>query len=460
MQAVMISAPHKSSGKTMIALALARLLRNRGLRVQMFKKGPDYIDPLWHRMASGRPSYNLDFNTQTASEIRDLFFRKSADADIVLVEGNHGLFDGQDPEGQDSNAALARLLDIPVMLVVDVTGFTRGIAPLLHGYASFEPGLRFHGALLNQCASERHRKRLLEVCERYPAMPILGLVRRQPSVAVKERHLGLQPANEAEDAEATLRQLADQLAEQLDLDQWLQHLPAYTLPDQTHKLATGKAEASKRPAFRLGIFQDQAFGFYYPDDLERFETLGAEIIPINSIHDTALPEIDALFIGGGFPEMKAEALSANHRMRAAVRSALKQGLPCYAECGGLMYLGQHIRMNGKDWPMVGFFPFAVEMQARPVGRGLMRIQVDEHPWPWNGVDIVHAHEFHHSAWRATPEAANSCHYAWQVQRGTGLDGKHDGLIRNNTIAGYAHLRHTESSPWVDAFVQFIRERKT
>ncbi len=453
MQAVMISAPHKSSGKTMIALALARLLRDRGLRVQMFKKGPDYIDPIWHRKASGRPSYNLDFNTQSASEIRDLFFRKSADADIVLVEGNHGLFDGQDVDGKDSNAALARLLDIPVMLVVDVTGFTRGIAPLLHGYATFEPGLRFQGALLNQCAGPRHRQRLLEVCARYPSMPILGVIERQRHAAVQERHLGLQPANEAENTEDTLQLLATQLDTQLDVDTWLQRLPqhAFETPVQG-------ASAPRQQTFRLGIFQDQAFGFYYPDDLERFETLGAEIVSINSIHDTTLPEMDALFIGGGFPEMKAEALSANHRMREAVLAALQQGLPCYAECGGLMYLGQHIVVDGKRWPMAGFLPFDVEMQARPVGRGLMRIQAQDHPWPWQGSEVVHAHEFHHSAWRPLPAVENGQRYAWQVRRGTGLDGVHDGLVYKNTVAGYAHLRHTESSPWVDAFVQFIREK--
>ena len=455
MQAVLISAPHKSSGKTMIALGLARLLRDKGLKVQMFKKGPDYIDPIWHRQASGRPSYNLDFNTQSRDEILQLFASKSADADVVLVEGNHGLFDGQDIEGEDSNAALAHLLHLPVMLVVDVTGFTRGLAPLLQGYAAFDPRLCFQGVLLNKCAGPRHRQRLQAVCERYAPMPLLGVLSRWKSAPVQERHLGLQPANETGDAEAVIQRFARRLAEEMDVDAWLSTLPTYRLP------AVPEAEPvhPSHAGLRIGLLRDEAFGFYYPDDLEYFQRCGVELVELDGLRDTALPALDGLLIGGGFPEMKAEGLSRNRPLRHAVKQALENGLPCYAECGGLMYLCEAIVTETGSWPMVGLLPARAEMCVRPVGRGLVELERDKHPWPWPGQHRVQAHEFHHSRWQPLEKASKGLHYAWQVKRGHGINGRQDGVIHGNTIAGYTHLRHTRASPWVDAFLNFVRERK-
>ncbi len=455
MQAVLISAPHKSSGKTMIALGLARLLRERGLKVQMFKKGPDYIDPIWHRQASGRPAYNLDFNTQSHEEILQLFARKSAGADVVLVEGNHGLFDGQDIEGGDSNAALARLLRLPVMLVVDVTGFTRGLAPLLQGYAGFDPELRFQGVLLNKCAGPRHQQRLQAVCERYSPMPLLGTLSRWKSVPVQERHLGLQPANETGDAEGIIQRFSRRLAEEMDVDAWLSALPAFHLP----VAAEFQKVQAVHAGLRIGLLRDEAFGFYYPDDLERFSQRGVELIEINALRDPALPALDGLLIGGGFPEMKAEALSRNRPLLQSIKSALENGLPCYAECGGLMYLCQEIVTESGRWPMAGLLPARAVMRTRPVGRGLVELEQAEHPWPWPEKTRIRAHEFHHSQWQPLEADHKQPAFAWQVRRGHGINGREDGVIYRNTIAGYTHLRHTQASPWVDAFLNFVRESK-
>ncbi len=452
MQAVMIAAPHKSSGKTMIALGLARLLHRRGLRVQMFKKGPDYIDPIWHRHATGRPSYNLDFNTQSPDEIRQLFSLKSADADVVIVEGNHGLFDGQDVEGSDSNAALARLLGIPVLLVVDVTGFTRGLAPLLQGYAGFEPELAFSGVILNKCASAQHEQRLKGVCRRYAPMTLRALLPRQADTPVPERHLGLRPANEDPHTEQVIHSFAEMLQQRMDVDEWLSDLPRCIL-----KTGTAAEKSSRPQGKRIAIFEDRAFGFYYPDDLERFEQLGYEICRVDTLQEERLPPVDGLFIGGGFPEMLAPPLSSNTALRRDLLRALRGGMPCYAECAGLMYLTEAIVVEGQRWPMVGFLPGETVIRKRPVGRGLMRLEaVQDHPWGWqSGQGVVHAHEFHHSEW---VNAGGNNRYAWQVRRGRGLDGRFDGVVQDRTVAGYAHLRHTWQSPWVDRFTRYIEEQ--
>ncbi len=453
MQALMISAPHKSSGKTMIALGLARLLRRQGLKVQMFKKGPDYIDPIWHTHASGRPCYNLDFNTQTPAAMRALFRQKSRDADVVLVEGNHGLFDGQDIEGGDSNAALARLLGLQVMLVVDVTGYTRGLAPLLQGYAAFDPELKFHGVLLNKCAGQRHRQRLQAVCARYSPMPLLGSLLRWSEPPVKERHLGLQPANENGNADQVIDRFADWLATEMDVTAWQRGLPEIraTAPEPVRQ-AEGLGGG-----LRIGIVRDRAFGFYYPDDLEWMRDQGAKLVFIDALRDSHLPAVDGLFIGGGFPEMLAEDLAANESLRSEMRRHLSDGLPCYAECGGLMYLSRSIENAAGRWPMVGLLPASIRMQHAPVGRGLMRLRAEQHPWRLEPGMELRAHEFHHSRWRA--EDGGRLRFGWKVLRGHGIEAGRDGVVVGNTVAGYAHLRHTEQFPWVDHFLRFVRESR-
>ena len=351
MISVYLTATHKSSGKTVIALGLCRALVERGIVVQPFKKGPDYIDPIWLGMASRRDCYNLDFHTMDQQEIRRTFERYSTTADVSLVEGNKGLYDGVDTLGSDSNAALAKLLVVPVVLVVDCSGMTRGIAPLLLGYQQFDAQLPFAGVILNRVAGLRHEGKLRAAIERYTDFRVLGAVARSKHLEIVERHLGLIPGNEVGSAEDLIETIASAVGQQVDLE----GLGALAPRSSRRKFVAGKeaSQATPRSRVRIGIARDAAFGFYYPGDLEALTAAGAELVPINTLHDSELPRLDGLFVGGGFPETQMPALEANQRLRSAIKEAVGGGLPVYAECGGLMYLSRSIRWFDRRCEMVG-----------------------------------------------------------------------------------------------------------
>jgi cobyrinic acid a,c-diamide synthase len=444
------SAAHKSSGKTTATLGIAAALAVRGLRVQTYKKGPDYIDPLWLKAASGRPCYNLDFHTQTADEIQRCFAGHACAADIALIEGNKGLYDGLDLHGSNSNAALARLLDAPVILVIDARGMTRGIAPLILGYQAFEPDIRIAGVILNRLGGSRHEAKLRAVIEHYTSVPVLGALHEDPALAIVERHLGLIPANEMGEARERIARIADTVSRQVDLDGLLaiaRTAPALAQPAP----AAGGAVAAD---LRIGVARDPAFGFYYEGDLEALRATGAELRFFDTLADERLPEVDALFVGGGFPETQMAGLEKNTVMRAAIREFIERGGPVYAECGGLMYLARSIAWRGEKRKMVGALPLDIEMTERPVGRGYTRLRV-ENAGLWGeapGTEIP-AHEFHYSH---PVNVAPDLRFAFAVTRGHGFDGTRDGVIYKNVLANYCHLRHTEMNPWVTRFVRFVR----
>ena len=449
---LLIAATQKSSGKTTVTAGLAAAFARRGLAVQPFKKGPDYIDPMWLGRAAGRPCRNLDFHTQSEAEIITTFRTGDAAADLSLIEANKGLYDGVDTQGRDSNAALACLLGAPVVLVIDTRGITRGVAPLVLGYQAFDKGVRIAGVILNRVGGPRHEGKLRAALESYTDMPVLGAVGRDAALEIPERHLGLVPANEFGEARAAIDRLADSVAAQVDLDR-LQEIAC---------MATGPQAALVRPPvrpagerIRVGIARDAAFGFYYPDDLEALEGSGAALVPFDTLQDAQLPEIDALFIGGGFPETQMAALEANVSLRAEIRSALESGLPAYAECGGLMYLSRSLTWRGETAEMCGFVPGDSVMHDRPQGRGYVLLE-DGGPWPAppGARKPLPAHEFHYASLEGLPADA---HYAWRVLRGHGLDGEHDGIVVNNLLAGFSHLRDTGAHHWTARFVEFARQ---
>ncbi|MDX9994203.1 MAG: cobyrinate a,c-diamide synthase [Rhodocyclaceae bacterium] len=463
MHRFLVSAAHKSSGKTTISIGLAAALKARGLTVQPFKKGPDYIDPLWLGLAAGRGCRNLDFFLSSHEEIRDQF-NQGHDADVCLVEGNKGLYDGLALDGANSNAALARLLDLPVILVIDARGMTRGIAPLILGYQAFERDIRIAGVILNRLGGGRHEAKLRSVIEHYTDVPVVGAVHEDAHLALVERHLGLMPANEAAGAEQLIAGIAERVARQVDLDRLLA-ITATTVP----LAAPPQTHAPAEPPLRVAIAQDAAFGFYYGDDLDAFARAGAELVPFDALHDAHLPPCDALFIGGGFPESFLDELSANETLRSEIGSAIASGLPTYAECGGLMYLARNITWNGVTRPMVGVIDGEVVMHPKPVGRGYVILEsTGAHPWRAQvdttsndahrpaGADfsgLTHAHEFHYSELRGLPAATR---YAYSVRRGHGIDGSHDGIVLHNLLASYTHLRAVQGCNWPAQFVQFAR----
>ena len=454
MHRFLISAAHKSSGKTTLSLGLAAALRGRGLAVQTFKKGPDYIDPIWLGLAGGRPCRNLDFYMQPHDELVDAFARHGANADVALVEGNKGLYDGLDLAGSNSNAALARLLDLPVVLVLDARGMTRGIAPLILGYQAFDRNIRIAGVILNRLGGTRHEAKLRAVIEHYTDVPVLGAVLDNPELGIVERHLGLMPANEAATAGARIATIADTISDQVDIDRLLQA----TATDEVLRPRASAAGASQaQPALRLGIARDPAFGFYYADDLDALQQAGAELVFFSPIADARLPKVDALFLGGGFPECFMRELEANRSMRDSVRQAIESGLPAYAECGGLMYLARSLSWRDEKHAMAGVIAADVLMHDKPVGRGYVRLApTADHPWLPAGShpDEIPAHEFHYSSLEHLDPATR---FAYAVKRGHGTDGRHDGIVHKNLLASYTHLRSAGNCNWAERFIGFARQ---
>ena len=457
MSRFLISAAHKSSGKTTISIGLCAALKARGLTVQPFKKGPDYIDPMWLSLASGRPCRNLDFYLMAQDEIQALYQQHAATADVSIVEGNKGLYDGLDLDGSNSNSALARLLGIPVVLVIDARGMTRGIAPLILGYQAFDPQINIAGVILNHLGGTRHESKLRAVIEHYTEVPVVGAVPHDSALQIEERHLGLMPSNESEESARRVQILGQTMGAQLDIHRLLAldgpTAAPRALPPMSHPVS-GAPEP-----IRIGIAQDKAFGFYYQDDLEALRAAGAKLVPIDTLHDHTLPDIEGLFIGGGFPEMAMQELEANALLRANLRQAIESGMPVYAECGGLMYLARSISWKGRKCEMVGVIPGDIVMHDRPVGRGYVRLQQNtESPWRQAGDsnDLeIRAHEFHYSTLEnLEPETR----FAYRVVRGHGVDGAHDGIIYKNLLASYTHLRNLQAYNWAARFVSWVREK--
>ncbi len=453
MARLFLSATHKSPGKTTISIGLAAALSQKGLDVQTFKKGPDYIDPMWLKRASGRPCYNLDFNTQTRTEVLTTFARYAREADVALIEGNKGLHDGVDLEGSNSSAALAKLLRAPIVLVVDAYGMARGVAPLVQGYAAFDRDAPIAGVILNKVGSERQTAALRQALERYTDIPVLGAVGRDEGVVVRERHLGLTTPGETAESDAIIECARDAVARSVDLTR-VREIAANA---QAHPAALAPIVRPRAQDVRIAVPRDEAFGFYYEDDLEAFERAGARLAFFDALRDERLPpDSDGLFIGGGFPETHAPRLAANVSMRASIRAAIADGLPTYAECGGLMYLSRSIAWGDERRPMVGAIPADARMHGGPQGRGLVVLE-ETGKAPWSvGAGAFPAHEFHYAALEGL---APEIEFAYRVRRGAGVDGRHDGVVIGSLMASFSHLRDTLAHPWVERFVDFARGKR-
>jgi cobyrinic acid a,c-diamide synthase len=450
----LVSAAHKSSGKTMVSIGLCAALAARGHSVQPFKKGPDYIDPMWLSQAAGHACRNLDLYLMERDDIVATFARHSLE--VNLVEGNKGLYDGLALDGSNSNAALAKMLDLPVVLVIDARGMTRGIAPLILGYQAFDRDINIAGVILNNLGGSRHESKLRAVIEHYTDVPVIGAIHHDERLSIVERHLGLMPSNESHVATSKIKQIGEAIAEQVDLDKLLvlsQGAPL-TIPHTAHVSPLPIADK-----VRIAIARDRSFGFYYADDLDALEAAGAELVPFDALRDAHLPQVDGLYIGGGFPETCAAELEANNSLRGEIKQAIENGLPTYAECGGLMYLSRSIDYQGRSYEMVGAIPGDVKMHDKPIGRGYVHLQEDEaHPWPRPNTPAkqIKAHEFHYSSLENLPPDSR---FAYHVERGFGINGERDGLMLHNLLASYTHLRTIGSCYWATRFVAFIQRQR-
>ena len=439
---ILISGTSSRAGKTVISIGLMRALRNRGYRVAPFKVGPDFIDPSYHLFATGRVSRNLDGYMMSDEAILETFVRNSKGADIAVIEGTMGLYDSHNAvDARGSTAEVSKVIKAPVILVANVERISRTAAAFVLGYRLFDQDVNLAGAVLNRVGNPRHAYKARTAVEVLTKMRVFGTVPRNSGIEIPERHLGLIPAYEKERVEQLFDTLASLVEEHIDVDGIVE--VARKAPALDEAPPNPLFAKPKEPKLVLGVARDIAFTFYYQDNLDAFAAQGAKLVPIDMLHDSALPgDIDALYIGGGFPEIMAEQLERNRSLRQSVYDFCSSGRPCYAECGGLMYLGQSINTRSNhEYEMVGYLPISTRMKAKFQALGYVKnLAIRNNPISRRG-DLLVGHEFHYSRL----EAHKKLTFAYRVERGKGVDGTHDGIVKDNTLANYMHV-HVLSYP--------------
>jgi len=442
------------TGKTLVSLGLCLAWRDEGIPVVAFKKGPDYIDAAWLAWASGGVVRNLDTYLMDSADIVRAFQKHASIRGINVIEGNRGLYDGAGADGIHSTAELSVLLEAPVLLVVDATKRTRTTAAIVLGCIQFDPRVRIAGVVLNRIGSERHRRVTTEAIHETCGVPVVGAIPRlKGGDPLPGRHLGLVTVQEHGQLARVEQRLVETARDSLDLA---------AIGD----LARSAAELEEPPPATpevigggpviVGVLRDSAFTFYYPENLEALEAQGAQLRFISALEDSTLPDIDALYIGGGFPETHGEALAGNRSLLDGVRRAALAGLPIYAECGGMMVLARSIRWQGQSLAMAGVLPMDMVVESRPQGHGYAEVEVDaDNPFFPVGTKM-RGHEFHYSRVQGEPDV----HTAFAMKRGTGSFPGRDGVVIHNVLASYVHV-HARSNPWwASGLVARARKMKT
>ena len=495
---ILISGLRGGSGKTILSLCLIALWHKKGLKIIPFKKGPDYIDAGWLSKAAGNPCYNLDLFMMSPEQVVQSFishtklplppFTKEGRGGIIaVIEGNRGLYDGVDHKGTYSTAELAKLLPSPVILIVDSTKATNTIAAMVLGCQKMDPDVLIGGIVLNQVATSRQesliRKAINDTCK----LPVLGAIPRLESDPFPERHMGLTPFQEHLDIEKSIAVVEEIGEKYIDMHGiWKVANEAALLGIRGQGLGIGEKLTPDpqpripNPFVRIGVIKDSAFQFYYPDNFEELEKRGAQLIEINALKENKLPEIDALYIGGGFPETHAVVLADNNKFKNSLREAVEKGLPVYAECGGLMYLGESLTLENKTYPMAGILPIVFGLEKKPQAHGYTIIEVEK-PNPYFSQHVVlKGHEFHYSRvleinTHLTPlnrgeespplkkgdvgGSSEQTYMAFNVRRGKGIIEGKDGLCYKNVLATYTHLHALGAPEWADGLIRCAKRFK-
>ena len=450
---LVVSGMAGDSGKTLVSLGLALAARERGLIVQAFKKGPDYIDAAWLAWATGRPARNLDTWMMGTEAVSQAFAARAIDDGLNLIEGNRGLFDGTDAAGTHSTAALARVVNAPVVLVVNARKMTRTAAAMVLGCQRLEPDLCIGGVVLNQVAGTRHCAVTRDAIESACGIPVLGAIPRMADIEalLPARHLGLVPPAEHREAEQFAARLRAVASAHLEVDRLLEL--AGSAPPLA-SLAAGSQSAGDGGGLRIGVVRDSAFTFYYPENLEALEASGATLVTVSALDARRLPDqLDALYIGGGFPETHGADLSANRAFLRSLGAAAARGLPIYAECGGLMLLARSLRWKNETFEMAGVLPIDLDMSDAPQGHGYVELDVDR-PNPFFPVGTrLRGHEFHYSRPVASASGAPTC---CSVSRGTGLGDGRDAITTRNVWASYTHLHAIATPAWAARIIAAAR----
>ena len=452
---IVLAALKGGAGKTFITVGLAAALRRRGLSLAMFKKGPDYIDAGWLGLAAGCNCYNLDAYLFEQDVVTDSFLKRCAGSQAALIEGNRGLFDGVDSMGRYSTAELAKLLKAPVIIIVDATKMTRTAAALVLGCKVLDPDLAIQGVILNRVGGARHEKVLGESIENVCSIPVLGSVGKIAVEHFPQRHLGVLPSYEHPQAQGFLEEAADVVERSVDLDCLLEIASCAEVLAPRDDLELFRDKPALYAGLKIGVLKDSAFQFYYPENLEVLSATGAELVEISALEPMRLPPIDALYIGGGFPETHAGILAQNSVFKESIRDAVEGGLPVYAECGGLMYLSKSLRIDDRVYPMVGVFPVDTVLERKPQGHGYIHVEVSGiNPFFQIGTSLT-GHEFHYSY--VTPIREHDASYAFKVLRGHGMDGMHDGICKYNALGTYVHLHALGAPLWADGILALAKD---
>jgi cobyrinic acid a,c-diamide synthase len=438
---LVIAGTSSGVGKTTITVGLLRALASRGLRVAAFKCGPDYLDPTYHARAARAPCHNLDGWMMGQEAVAATFARATRGADVALIEGVMGLYDGASPTGDEgSTAEIARWLGAPVVLVCDASGMARSIAALASGFAAFDPRIAIAGVIANRIGSRSHLEILRKATAAAAAPRVVGGLPVDAALAFPERHLGLRTADRDAIPDALFDAWGERVAEWLDIDALLAAARGASSIGEPGE--TGAQVASAAPICRIGLASDEAFHFYYDDNLRRLEQLGAELVRFSPIRDAQLPPVDGLYFGGGYPEVHAEALAANAGMRAEIAAFAQARGPIYAECGGLMYLASAIKtLDGRRHEMVGIVAGEVEMRDRLVALGYVEVETQE-PTLLGGPGLrFRGHQFRYSELQLTGPVDQ----VYTVRRRRGGDVVREGYRIGSTLASYVHA-HWASNP--------------
>ncbi|MGB9736207.1 MAG: cobyrinate a,c-diamide synthase [bacterium] len=465
---IVISGLSGGCGKTFVSIGIASALKRQGMEVFPFKKGPDYIDSAWLSVAAEAPCYNLDtflmgekgvinsFETHTG--VHDVC--RFCDAEscsacnrledflkdrIAIIEGNRGLFDGMDENGTYSTAELSKLLKTGVVLVLDSTKSTRTLAAEVLGCQKMDNDVRIVAVILNRVAGKRHEEIVRTSIEKICGVPVIGAIPKLDDSKFPERHLGLITPDEYPGTKDAITYATNVAQSYVDI----RRLIAISNTNEALTVKTvGRLSGNKnknKSTVRIGIIRDAAFSFYYPDNIEALKTLGAEIVHISALEDHTLPDIDALYIGGGFPETNAIKLAQNESFKVAVKEAVEDGLPVYAECGGAIYMGRSMTYNNQTYPMTGILPLEFYFLKKPQGHGYTILEsIEENPF-FELHSILHGHEFHYS--KANSVDSKKIKFVFNVRKGYGFNGERDGILYKNLLAIYSHIHAAGTSQW-------------
>lgn len=449
---IVVSALKGGAGKTIFTLGLTAAWREMGHSIAPFKKGPDFIDAGWLSLAACNPCHNLDSFLMKEEEIFDSFLANSVDSSISIIEGNRGLFDGVDLEGRFSTAELAKLLAAPVILIIDVTMTTRTVAALIKGCQSFDPDLNLAGVILNKVAGARQENLIKNAVQTYCGTPVLGSLPKPKENLFPERHMGLVPYQERTQAKKAVEWAKETVRKNVNLDAiWKIAHSAGNLISATEQPRIQVTHKTRPWCTRIAFIRDKAFWFYYPENLKQLEDSGASLLELDAFSTDTVPDVDALYIGGGFPETQPKALADNTCFRNALCRQIEEGLPVYAECGGFMYLGESLTVEGRTYPMVGALPIHFIVGKKPQGHGYTVMEVEEFNPFFPIGSTLKGHEFHYS--RPIIASNKDMRFTFKVRRGHGLDGKRDGVCRKNVLGTYTHVHATGSPLWIEGLVK-------